>query len=100
MHYKTVCLDKKWTTINECSTSDMSQTLLDFSLQHQPSTGNATLPPPIPPHSDVEIERDESNGSGTEAETEEEWLDSPQLAKLACRFPSRLLEAMAVEVCL
>jgi hypothetical protein len=92
---------KKWTTINKSLTSDTSQTLLDFSFQCPSSTSNTALPPPIPSHSDVEIEHDESNGSDSEAETKEEWLDLAQLAELAHRYPSsRISEAMTIEVCL
>jgi hypothetical protein len=103
LRYETVVWTKNRTTINESSTFDTSQTLLDFSFQHQTITGNGALPPPIPPHSDVEIERDESDGSESEAETEEEWHNTAQLAELARRHPSgssRISEAMTIEVCL
>jgi hypothetical protein len=38
----------------------------------------------------------DSDGSG--AETEREWLDESDLAKLALRFPNNVSEAMAIEV--
>jgi hypothetical protein len=87
LRYETVVWTKNQTTINESSTFDMSQTLLDFSFQHQTITGNGTLPPPIPPHSDVEIECDESDGSESEAETEEEWHNTASLQNLLVDIP-------------
>jgi len=76
-------------------------TLQSALSSFQPGTSNATPPPHISFLPDTGLEHlDESNGSSTETETEEEWLDTSQLAELACRFPSRMSEAMAIEVCL
>jgi hypothetical protein len=78
----------------------MLQTLvLVHHLQCRPSAGNAIFPP-ISSHEGNE--HDGTNGSSTdlEAEMEEEWLDSSQLAEISRRFPSRMSEAMAIEVCL
>lgn len=73
-----------------CSTNvSTSQT---SALSSQPML----LPQHTSSHHNAEIE---SHGSSTEPETEEEWLDSSQLAELARRFPSRMTATMAIEVC-
>jgi hypothetical protein len=66
-----------------------------LSFQLQPGAGNATLLPHISSRSNAE-NIDESDGSG--AEVEEEWLDSSRLTELARQPPSRMTEAMAIEV--
>ena len=71
--------------------------VLVHHFQRRPSAGNAVL---LPVSSHEGNEHDETNGSGadTEVESEEEWLSSPQLVELNRRFPSRMSEAMAIEV--
>jgi hypothetical protein len=73
------------------SVSDLRKFSASFSF-----SSSQRLLPHIPSRLNTEIEHlDESDG---EPNTEEEWLDSAQLAELAHRFPSRMLEAMAAEV--
>ena len=81
--------------------------VLCHHLQCQPSAGNAIFPPIFSGPSHEGNEHDGTNGSSTdsEAEMEEDWLDPSldqfQIAELShCKFPSRLSEAMAIEVCL
>jgi len=82
----------------------LSMPMQRFDLNISDFTTSASsrqpLLPLVPSYPDAEIDRlDGSNGSSTEDETEEEWLDTSQLAELTCRFPSRMSEAMAIEVC-
>src|SRR5260221_4032739 len=44
-------------------------------------------------------EGDNTDSDDGGVETEKEWLDEAQLTVLASRFPSRVSETMAIEVC-
>ena len=77
----------------------VQQSVSDLRKFSASSSSSQPLPPHISARLNTEIEGfDESDGDSTEPETEEEWLDSSQLAELTRRFPSRMSEAMATEV--
>ena len=62
----------------------------------------ASCPTPIPaqclPPSDSGKDNDNPDDDDSGLETEQEWLDESELTELARKFPSKMSEAMAIEV--
>jgi hypothetical protein len=52
----------------------------------------------VRPNCEIE-EVDPSHNSEDDAETEDKWYNKLQLAELTRKFPSRMAEVMAIEVC-